>query len=174
MCFLLAASTAGLTVWIIQRAFARLEWQSAELSRVSWHMLDGNEKMARRFSHEMHDELGQSLSGLRRMLGTVADGTFGAVRQECIGIVDEVLQSVRKPSQMLRPLRRLATSSMCSRQICGRPLVSVSERRIGFMLSLVPDFPQPAKRPATELYGSRPTHFGGSQTCLRIASWQDN
>lgn len=104
LCFLLAAGTAGLTVWIIQRAFARLEWQSAELSRVSWHMLDGHEKMARRFSHEMHDELGQSLSGLRRMLSMVADENFGAMRQECIGIVDEVLQNVRKLSQILRPV----------------------------------------------------------------------
>jgi signal transduction histidine kinase len=104
LCILLAAGTAGLTVWIIQRAFARLEWQSAELSRVSWHMLDGHEKMARRFSHEMHDELGQSLSGLRRMLSMIADGNFGAMRQECIGIVDEVLQNVRKLSQILRPV----------------------------------------------------------------------
>ncbi|MEI9812182.1 MAG: hypothetical protein WDO18_05685 [Acidobacteriota bacterium] len=58
VCFLLAAGSAGLTLKIIQRAFARLEWQSAELARVSWHMLDGHEKMAQRFSHEMHDEPG--------------------------------------------------------------------------------------------------------------------
>lgn len=104
LCFLLAAGTAGLTVWIIQRAFARLEWQSAELSRVSWHMIDGHEKMARRFSHEMHDELGQSLSGLRRMLSRIGDTEFSTIRQECIGIVDEVLQNVRKLSQVLRPV----------------------------------------------------------------------
>ena len=104
LCFLLAAGTAGLTIWIIQRAFARLEWQSAELTRVSWQMIDGHEKLARRFSHEMHDELGQSLSGLRRMLTGVADGAFSSVRQECVGIVDEVLQNVRKLSQVLRPV----------------------------------------------------------------------
>lgn len=103
LCIILAVGTAGLTVWIIQRAFARLEWQSAELSRVSWHMLDGHEKMARRFSHEMHDELGQSLSGLRRMLSR-NDAEFAGIRQECVGIVDEVLQSVRKLSQVLRPV----------------------------------------------------------------------
>ena len=104
LCFLLAASSAGLTIWIIQRAFAQLEWQTVELARVSWHMLDGHEKMARRFSHEMHDELGQSLSGLRRMLSRVGDSEFSFIRQECIGIVDEVLQNVRKLSQMLRPV----------------------------------------------------------------------
>ena len=102
LCFLLAAGTASLTVWIIQRAFAKLEWQAAELARVSWHMLDGHEKMARRFSHEMHDELGQSLSGLRRMLSREVD--VASIRPECIGIVDEVLQNVRKLSQALRPV----------------------------------------------------------------------
>jgi signal transduction histidine kinase len=104
VCCLLAAATAALTVWIIKRAAARLEWQSAELARVSWHLVESHEMMARRFSHEMHDELGQALSGLRRMLSRVGDGEFAAIRQECIGIVDEVLQNVRKLSQVLRPV----------------------------------------------------------------------
>ena len=104
LCILLAAGTAGLTVWIIQRAFAKVEWQAAELAHVSWHMIDGHEKMARRFAHEMHDELGQSLSGLRRMLSRIPDAEFGAIRQECVEIVDEVLQNVRKLSQALRPV----------------------------------------------------------------------
>ncbi len=104
LCILLAAATAGMTGWVIQQAFAKLEWQSAELEHVSWHMLDGHEKMARRFSHEMHDELGQSLSGLRGLLSRVKESEFGALRQECIAVVDEVLQSVRKLSQVLRPV----------------------------------------------------------------------
>lgn len=104
LCIVLAAGTAGLAVWIIQRAFAKLEWQAAELAHVSWHMIDGHEKMARRFSHEMHDELGQSLSGLRRMLNRVPDAEFETTRRECVEIVDEVIGSVRKLSQVLRPV----------------------------------------------------------------------
>lgn len=104
LCFLLAASTAGLTVWIIQRAFARLEWQAGELAHVSWHLIDGHEKMARRFAHEMHDELGQSLSGLRRMLNRIPDAGLGTIRPDCVGIVDEVIENVRKLSQVLRPV----------------------------------------------------------------------
>jgi signal transduction histidine kinase len=104
LCFLLAAGTAGMSVWIIQRAFAKLEWQAAELAHVSWHMIDGHEKMARRFSHEMHDELGQSLSGLRRMLTRADANEFGTMRQQFVEIVDEVLQDVRKLSQVLRPV----------------------------------------------------------------------
>lgn len=104
LCFVLAAGTAGLTVLILQRAFTRLEWQAAELARVSWHMVDAHEKMARRFSHEMHDELGQSLSGLRRMLSRIPSNEFATIRQETVDIVDEVLQNVRKLSQVLRPV----------------------------------------------------------------------
>ncbi len=104
LCFVFAVGTAALTAWILHRAFKNLQWQAAELAHVSWHMIDGHEKMARRFSHEMHDELGQSLSGLRRMLSIVPDSGFGAIRQESIGIVDEVLQDVRKLSQALRPV----------------------------------------------------------------------
>jgi signal transduction histidine kinase len=104
LCILLAVGTAAMTVWVLQRAFSRLEWQAAELAHVSWHMIDSHEKMARRFSHEMHDELGQSLSALRRMLSQVSQGNIGHVRQEALVIVDEVLQSVRKLSQVLRPV----------------------------------------------------------------------
>jgi signal transduction histidine kinase len=104
LCSLLAVGTAALTVWVLQRAFAKLESQGAELAEVSWHMLDGHEKMARRFSHEMHDELGQSLTGLRRMLSRVAGRDFDLLRPECVGVVDEVLQNVRKLSQVLRPV----------------------------------------------------------------------
>ncbi len=104
LCILLAAGTAAMTTWVIQQAFTKLEWQSAELEHVSWHMLDGHEKMARRFSHEMHDELGQALTGLRGMLSRMKDTDFAARRQDCIGVVDEVLQSVRKLSQVLRPV----------------------------------------------------------------------
>lgn len=104
LCFLIAAGTAGLTVWIIQRGFAMLEFQSGELSRVSWHLIDSHEKLARRFSHEMHDELGQSLSGLRRMLGRITGPENEAIREDSVSIVDDVLQNVRKLSQVLRPV----------------------------------------------------------------------
>lgn len=104
ICILLAVGTSGMTIWIIQKTFKKLEWQASELAHVSWHMLDAHEKIARRFSHEMHDELGQSLTGLRGMLNRVKDSEFGTIRQECVSVVDEVLQNVRKLSQALRPV----------------------------------------------------------------------
>src|ERR1035441_3922146 len=59
---LLALVFAVFTVRMVSQLIRRLEWQTAELGRVSWHMLEDQEATARRFSHELHDELGQSLT----------------------------------------------------------------------------------------------------------------
>jgi signal transduction histidine kinase len=67
-------------------------------------MLDSHEKIARRFSHEMHDELGQALAGLRGMLKRVAAAELEPMRADMIGVLDEVLTSVRELSQLLRPV----------------------------------------------------------------------
>jgi signal transduction histidine kinase len=103
-CFVLAVVGSGLTIWTTHRAFRRLEWQAAELNQVSWHMVDGHEKMARRFSHEMHDELGQALTGLKGMLKSTAPAELDAKRDTMIGVLDDALSNVRELSQLLRPV----------------------------------------------------------------------
>jgi signal transduction histidine kinase len=104
LCTVLAIACAGLTIGVINRAFAKLEWQSKELQRVSWHMLESHERIARRFSHEMHDELGQALTGLKSMLKRSSGENFTERRAEFVEVLDESLQSVRELSQMLRPV----------------------------------------------------------------------
>lgn len=103
-CFLLAVAGAVVTVWITHRAFRRLEWQARELSQVSWHMLDAQEMTARRFSHEMHDELGQALTGLKGMVKRVGPSEMDTTRTEMLAVLDEVLASVRELAQLLRPV----------------------------------------------------------------------
>ncbi|MBK9165912.1 MAG: sensor histidine kinase [Bryobacterales bacterium] len=103
-CALLALACAGFTVWTIHRSFRRLEWKSQELQRVSWHMLESHERIARRFSHEMHDELGQTLTGLKGLLKRIPPGELEANRGQCIAVVDEALTNVRELSQLLRPV----------------------------------------------------------------------
>jgi signal transduction histidine kinase len=66
--FILAAICALLTVGFTRKSLKRIRWQSDELNRVSWHMLQTQEEAARRFSHELHDELGQSLAAVRSNL----------------------------------------------------------------------------------------------------------
>jgi len=59
------------------------------------------------------------------MLSRVKEPDFGTMRQECIGVVDEVLQGVRKLSQVLRPviLDDFGLDSglrwLCERSDCG-------------------------------------------------------
>lgn len=104
LCSGLALVCAGFTVWTIHRSLQKLEWQSEELQQVSWHMLETHEKIARRFSHEMHDELGQTLTGLKGLLKRTSAAEFEGRRGECIVVVDEALESVRELSQLLRPV----------------------------------------------------------------------
>jgi signal transduction histidine kinase len=102
---LLALLFAIITVRMVSRLIRGMEWQTAELGRVSWHMLEDQEATARRFSHELHDELGQSLTAIKTNLAALAaGGQVGAERlSDCLHLVDEAIGNVRQMSQLLRP-----------------------------------------------------------------------
>lgn len=106
---LLALIFAVVTVRMVSQLIRRLEFQTAELGRVSWHMLEDQEATARRFSHELHDELGQSLTAVKTNLSAIAangggDAASGGPRvADCIHLVDEAIGNVRQMSQLLRP-----------------------------------------------------------------------
>jgi signal transduction histidine kinase len=100
----LAVVFAAITVRLVLRLSRKLEWQAAELGRVSWHMLEDQEATARRFSHELHDELGQSLTAIKTNLTALESGNGKANRwQDCLRLVDEAIGNVRQMSQLLRP-----------------------------------------------------------------------
>jgi signal transduction histidine kinase len=106
---LLAMIFAVFTVRMVSQLIRRLEWQTAELGRVSWQMLEDQETTARRFSHELHDELGQSLSAVRTNLSALAAARGDDAAQwrprlaDCLHLVDEAIGNVRQMSQLLRP-----------------------------------------------------------------------
>ncbi|MEO8369044.1 MAG: ATP-binding protein [Candidatus Solibacter sp.] len=103
---LLALIFAVVTVAMVSQLIRRLEFQTAELGRVSWHMLEDQEATARRFSHELHDELGQSLTAVKTNLSALAagDGADNSPRlTDCLHLVDEAIGNVRQMSQLLRP-----------------------------------------------------------------------
>jgi signal transduction histidine kinase len=107
-CFLLAVGCSGFTIWLVAHTMRRLERQSEELNQVSWHMIEDQERVARRFSHEMHDELGQMLVGLKGMVKRSVAPEFDPHRKEVtdtiIETINEVLRGVRELSQLLRPV----------------------------------------------------------------------
>ena len=102
---LLAILFAILTVGLIRRLTVTMELQADELSRVSWQMLANQEAAARRFSHELHDELGQSLTAVKTGLAVLdVNGELNHDRiADCVRLVDEAIGNVRQLSQLLRP-----------------------------------------------------------------------
>ncbi len=103
---LLALACAVLTVRVTHDLSRRMEAQANELSRVSWQMLEAQESVARRFSHELHDELGQSLTAMKANLMALeaGAGVDRARLQDTRELVDEAVQNVRELSQLLRPV----------------------------------------------------------------------
>ncbi len=100
----LAAVSAVFTVGFAWRGLHRIQWQADELNRVSWQMLRSQEEVARRFAHELHDELGQSLASLRTNLAKDPVGDREALHSDRLGLVDECIANVRELSQLLRPV----------------------------------------------------------------------
>lgn len=100
---ILALLCAALTVRMTTDLFRKVEWQAGELSRVSWHMLENQEAAARRFSHELHDELGQTLTAIRTNLLTLKPQSHSERLEDCLELVDQAIRNVREMSQLLRP-----------------------------------------------------------------------
>ncbi len=104
-CLLLAAACAIFTVRVTAQLFRRMESQAGELARVTWRMLENQETAARRFSHELHDELGQALTAIKANLMAFdpARPVESARLDDCRALVDEAIQNVRELSHLLRP-----------------------------------------------------------------------
>lgn len=102
--WLAAFACALLTIWLVGRAFTRLADQERELARVSFHLLQAQEDSAQRFSHELHDEMGQVLSAFKANLATMDSSNLDERRQDCLQLTDQALASVRELSQLLRPV----------------------------------------------------------------------
>ena len=103
-CFFLALLCASLTVRMAANAIRRMEWQAGELNQVSWQMIRTQEDAARRFSHELHDELGQSLAAIKANLNGARAEDFSSRRADCLHLVDDAIANVRELSQLLRPV----------------------------------------------------------------------
>jgi signal transduction histidine kinase len=104
-CLLLALLCAVTTVRMTTQLVHRMEQQAALMNQVSWHLLQSQEAAARRFSHELHDELGQSLAALKANLSTLQEvSSIDHDRlADCRNLVDEAVRNVRELSHLLRP-----------------------------------------------------------------------
>jgi signal transduction histidine kinase len=102
---LLALACSIVTARKTSQLFRNMNWQERELARVSWQMLQGQETIARRFSHELHDELGQTLAALKANMAAIPRLPGNAVRlDDSTRLLDESIRNVRQLSQLLRPM----------------------------------------------------------------------
>ena len=104
-CFLLAVLFVVLTLRVAVRLIRRMEAQTGELSRASWQILQKQETIARSLSHELHDELGQSLTAVKANLAVLnsSEQTDHDRLRDCLALVDESIQNVREMSQLFHP-----------------------------------------------------------------------
>src|SRR5579885_1468147 len=99
-----ALVAAFVTLRIAARVFRQMESQTGELSRVSFRLLETQESTARRFSHELHDELGGALTAIKSNLAAIAANPGDRARiEDCVKLVDQSISNVRELSQLLRP-----------------------------------------------------------------------
>ncbi|MBV9268556.1 MAG: hypothetical protein JO061_20475 [Acidobacteriaceae bacterium] len=94
-------------VWAVRASagvFSRLERQAQELTAMQYQFLETQEDVARRFSHELHDELGQALTAVKANLSALRSYTADQSRvDDCMQLVDGAIKNVREMSQLLRP-----------------------------------------------------------------------
>ncbi len=104
-CLIVAFACAFLVLQTATRLYRTMTEQSEELSRVSWQLLDNKEMMARRLSHEIHDELGQVLTALKTNFTRHANSSCvdPAWMQDCSELLRDSIRSAHEISQLLRP-----------------------------------------------------------------------
>lgn len=93
-------------VWAVRASamlFRKLEMQTDELTGLQYAFLETQENVARRFSHELHDELGQTLTAIKANLSALRVDPEPQRVEDCMTLVDEAVRDVRQMSQLLRP-----------------------------------------------------------------------
>ena len=110
----LLAACVGLSLlcatWAVRATaglFSKLQQQATDLSRLQYQFIETQEETARRFSHELHDELGQVMTAAKANLAALREtnepARTSALIDDCMLLVDRAINDVREMSQLLRP-----------------------------------------------------------------------
>jgi signal transduction histidine kinase len=100
----IAIPGAVLAVRAAVRMLRTLEWQTQELARLTARTMSVQEETARRFSRELHDQFGQTLTAIEANLVALRDAGGNPARvADCLTLVKDAMANVREISQLLRP-----------------------------------------------------------------------
>ncbi|MCU1326118.1 MAG: integral rane sensor signal transduction histidine kinase [Bryobacterales bacterium] len=101
----IAVVGAVMTVRSVTGMFRQLQWQELELAGLSSRTMADQEETARRFSRELHDEFGQTLTAIEASLVSMHNsGQYNAERMEdALIMVKAAIGNARELSQLLRP-----------------------------------------------------------------------
>jgi signal transduction histidine kinase len=103
-CVVLSLICASWAVRASAGLFRRLELQASLLTQMQYQFLETQENVARRFSHELHDELGQTLTAVKANLSALHGPEHEQSRlNDCRHLVEQAIKDVREMSQLLRP-----------------------------------------------------------------------
>lgn len=106
-CISLSFACATWAVRATAGLFSQLHQQATELARLQYQFIETQEETARRFSHELHDELGQVMTAVKANLAALRDSTnaqqLPAKVEDCLSLVDRAITDIREMSQLLRP-----------------------------------------------------------------------
>lgn len=90
----------------LMTANADLEQARGHLQELSAHLIESQEDERRRISRELHDETGQSLTGIKlRLVAGLRDGSLTSKGiDDCVKLVDATIRQIRQLALDLRPL----------------------------------------------------------------------
>jgi signal transduction histidine kinase len=102
--FLIAVALLGLHYYLLNRELNARQHAEESLRRLNAGLLELQDAERRKISRELHDSLGQYLSGVKMNLEVVSKSMPpNALLTECVAILDESISETRTMSHLLHP-----------------------------------------------------------------------
>jgi PAS domain S-box-containing protein len=163
----------------LKQARQAAESYAARLQSLSRRLLEVQEAERRHLARELHDEVGQSVTGLRMVLNLDAVSLTDAARiklEQARGIIDELLERIRRLSFDLRPaaldsLGLLPALLALLERYAEQTGVKVAFNREGLEQRFPPEMETTAYRIVQEALTNVARHAGVDAVTVRV--WAD-
>lgn len=107
LCAILSVIGSVVSLRFVRNLFDRLSDSQKAMTRVSGQLIEKQEVAARKFSQELHDELGQNLTALKSHLAILGPSLdpddFQDRKKRVLAILDDSIATTRNLSQLMHP-----------------------------------------------------------------------